>query len=71
MLQLEKCELGVLKVRTAKLWEVGGVNMPVLQAFISIYASWFSQLIIIDGSIIDDTFKKLGDIDAMLIEKND
>ncbi len=30
MLQLEKCEFEMLKVRTAKFWEVGSTNMLAL-----------------------------------------
>ncbi len=68
MLQLEKYELEVLRAWTAELWKVRGKNMPALQAFVSMHPFWFSELVVIDGSIMDDTFKELEDIDAMLIE---
>ncbi len=42
--------------------------MPALQAFVSTHPSWFSELVMMNGSIIDDAFKKLEDIDAMLKE---
>ncbi len=71
MIQLEKYELRVLRARTAKLWEVGGNNMQALQPFVSTYLSWFSKLVMIDGSILDDAFKDLEDIDAMLMERDD
>ncbi len=70
MLQLEKCELGVLRARTAELWEVGGTNMPTLQAFVSTHLSWFNKLVMMDGSILDDAFKESEDIDAMLMERD-
>ncbi len=71
MLQLEKCELEVLKARTAKLWKMGGKNMPALQAFLSTHPSWFSELVMMDGSIMDDAFKEFEDIDAILKEGDD
>ncbi len=58
MLQLEKYEHEVLKVQTTKLWEMGGANMSALQMFVSIYLSWFRELVMMDGSIMDDIFKK-------------
>lgn len=45
--------------------------MPALQAFVSTHPSWFSKLVMIDGSVMDDVFKKLEDMDAMLIERDD
>ncbi len=71
MLQLEKCKPEVLRARTAELWEVGGKNMPALQAFVSMHPSWFSELVMMDGNIMDDAFKELEDIDAMLNEGDD
>ncbi len=71
MLQLEKCKPEVLRARTAKLWERGGKNMPALQAFVSTHLSWFSELVMMDGSIMDDAFNELKDIDAMLKEGDD
>ncbi len=68
MLQLEESKPKVLKARTAKLWKVRGKNMPALQAFVLMHPSWFSELIMIDESIIDDAFKELEDIDIMLME---
>lgn len=44
--------------------------MPALQAFVSIPLFWFSKFVMIDGGIIDDLFKKLDSMDALLIEKN-
>lgn len=44
--------------------------MPALQAFISMHLSLYKKLVMIDGGIIDNVFKKLEDIDAMLIEKD-
>ncbi len=68
MLQLENCEPEVLRAQTAELWEVGGKNMSALQVFVSTHPSWFSKLVIMDGSIMNDTYKELENIDAMLIE---
>ncbi len=45
--------------------------MPALQAFVSTHPFWFSELVMMDGSIMDDTFKELEDIDAMLKEGDD
>ncbi len=42
--------------------------MPALQAFVSTHPSWFSELVMMDGSIMDDTFQELEDIDSMLKE---
>ncbi len=56
---------------TAELWEVGSKNMPALQAFVSTHPFWFSELVMIDGSIMDDAFKELEDINAMLKEEDD
>ncbi len=70
MFQLEKYELEVLKARTAKFWEVRGKNIPALQAFVSTHLSWFSKLVMMDENIMDDAFKDLEDIYAMLIERN-
>ena len=44
--------------------------MPALQMFVLMHPSWLSKLVMIDGSIIDDAFKEMKDIDVMLIEKN-
>ncbi len=41
--------------------------MPALQAFISMHPSWFNELVMIDKSIMDDAFKELEDINAMLM----
>ncbi len=71
MLPLEKCEPEVLRAWTVELWEVGGKNMPALQAFVSTYPSWFSELVMMDGRIMDDTFKALEDIDTILMEGDD
>ncbi len=68
---LKKCELGVLRAQIAELWEVGGINMPAVQALVSTHLSWFSKFVIMDGSILDDAFKELQDIDAILMEKDD
>lgn len=46
------------------------VNISTLQVFVLMYLSWFSKLIMIDGGIIDDTYKKFEDINTMLIERN-
>lgn len=67
---IKKCEPGVLRVRTAKFEEVEDANVLILQAFVLMYLSWFSKLIMIDGGIIDDTVKEFKDINTMLIEKN-
>ncbi len=45
--------------------------MPALQAFVSMHPSWFSELVMMDGSIMDNAFKELEDIDAMLKEEDD
>ncbi len=55
----------------AELWELGDNNMPTLQVFVSTHQSLFNKLIIIDGSIMDDVFKKLKDINAILMERDD
>ena len=68
---IETCEPKVLRVWIAKLWEVRGANMSALQMFVSTYLSWFSKLVMIDGRIMDNTFKELEDINTLLIEKND
>ncbi len=51
MLQLENYESELLRVWTAKLWEMRDKNMPALQAFLSTHSSWFTKLVIMDGSI--------------------
>lgn len=63
---MKKCEPKVLRTRTTKLWEVGSANVPILQVFMSTHLLWFSELVIMDRSIIDDTFKELEEMDAML-----
>ncbi len=45
--------------------------MSALQAFVSTHPSWFSELVMMDGSIMDDAFKELEDIDAMLKKGDD
>ncbi len=71
MLQLEKCEPEVFRARIAKLWEVGGKNMSALQTFVPTHPSWFSELVMMDGSIMDNAFKELENIDAILKERDD
>ncbi len=61
----------MLKVQIVKLWNMKSLNILSLQAFISMYLSWFSKLVIIDGNIMDDIFKELKNKDTMLIEKDD
>ena len=70
MLQLEKCKSAVLKVQTTELWEVEGINMPTLQVFVSMYPTLFNEFVIIDETIMDDVFKKLDDINAILIKRD-
>ncbi len=70
MLQLNECEPEVLRVRAAELRELGGKNILALQAFVSTHPSWFSKLVIKDRSIMDDAFKELEDVNAMLKERN-
>ncbi len=65
---MKQCEREMLRVQTAELWKVGDKNMPALQVFVSMYPSWFSELVMIDRSIMVDIFKELEDIDAMLME---
>ena len=38
--------------------------------FVSMHLSWFSKFVIIDLGIIDDTFKKLEDMDTLLIKRD-
>ncbi len=45
--------------------------MPALQVFVLTHPSWFSKLVMMDGTIMDDAFKELEDIDAMLMERDD
>ncbi len=45
--------------------------MLALKAFVSMHPSWFSELVMMDGSIMDDIFKEWKDIVAMLIEGDD
>ena len=45
--------------------------MPALQVFVSTYSSWFSKLVMMNESIIDDAFKELDDIDTLLMERDD
>ncbi len=71
MFPLEKCEPEVLRAWTTKLLEVGVKNIPALQAFVSTHPSWFNKFVMMDGSIMDDVFKELEDIDAMLKERDD
>ncbi len=68
---MEKCEPEMLKAQTVELLEVGGKNMLTLQAFVSTHLSWFSELVMMDGSIMDDAFKELEDINAILMEGDD
>ncbi len=45
--------------------------MPALQAFVSTHPSLFCELVMIDKSIMDDIFKELKAIDAILMERDD
>ena len=44
--------------------------MPALEIFISIYLSWISELVMIDGYMMNDAFKELEYIDPLLMDKD-
>ncbi len=45
--------------------------MSALEVFVSIHPSTFSKFVMMDGSIMDDTFQELKDINAMLMKGDD
>lgn len=57
-------------MQITKYWKVEGINILVLQTFVSTYLFGFSKLIIIDKNIIDNSFQELKNIDIILIERD-